>query len=160
MKKLNLILSVFMSLFVMSIANGQDTSQSTGSMGRSTTPSASMRQEIMDMEAQITDAVKNRQFDQFGSNLAEDFVGIYATGITNKDQEEQRVQNSNLKDIQKSDEKIIFPTDNVAILTYKAVRNATVNGQDMSGTYNVSSTFVKRNGQWRVVQHTMVKANQ
>lgn len=159
MRKLNAIIAVFISMFIISTAKGQDTSQSTGSMGRTST-TAGMKQEILDRERQITDEVKNRQFDQFGSNLADDFTGVYATGIVNKDQEEQRVQSSNLKEIEKSDEKVVFPTNDVAILTYKAVRNATLNGQDVSGTFNVSTTFVRRNGQWVVVQHSMVKANE
>lgn len=160
MKKLNLMLSVFMSLFIITIAYGQDTSQSIGSAGRKSTRSVSMSQEILDREHQIVDAVKNRQFSKFASNLADDFIGVYETGITNKAQEEQRVQNSNLKEMKRSGEKVVFPTDDVAILTYKTVRSTTVNGKAMSGTYNVSTTFVKRDGEWVVIQHTMVKANQ
>lgn len=157
MKRINILSAVILSMFLLSICYGQeDENKSTGST-RNNSASSQMVQEINNMENQIIDAVKAKDADQFGKFLSDDFRGVYSNGIYSKADEIKRVQNSELKSMEKSDENVVFPADNVAILTYKADRSYTVNGQDMSGMYNVSSVLVKENGQWKVIEHTMIK---
>lgn len=157
MKKINLILAVILSVFLLSICYGQENeNKSTGSM-RKNTASSQMVQEINNVESQIIDAVKAKDIRRFSNFLADDFKGVYANGIYKKEDEINRVKTSQLSSMEKSDENVVFPAENVAILTYKANRKYVVNGKDMSGKYNVSSVLVKENGQWKVVEHTMIK---
>lgn len=157
MKKINILSAVILSVLLLSICYGQeDENKSTGSM-RKSQASSEMVQEVNNVESQIIDAVKAKDTDKFGNFLSDDFKGVYANGIYTKEDEINRVKNSQLNSMEKSDENVVFPAENVAILTYKADRNYVVNGQDMSGKYNVSSVLVKENGQWKVIEHTMIK---
>jgi ketosteroid isomerase-like protein len=157
MKNINILSAVILSVFLLSICYGQeDENKSTGSM-RKSSASSQMVQEINDVESQIIDAVKSKDMDKFGNFLSDDFKGVYANGIYTKEEEISRAKNSQLNSMQKSDENVVFQAENVALLTYKADRNYVVNGKDMSGTYNVSSVLVKENGQWKVIEHTMIK---
>lgn len=160
MKNLNIFITVLLSFFVLSVSYGQEGDQATGSMKKNAAPMSKVAQEIVNLENSISQAVKNKDTGQFGSFLSDDFQAVYDTGILTKDQEIQRIQNVDLKDTKRTDEKLIFPAENVAILTYKSSPTSTNNGVDMSGTYNVSSTFVKRNGKWVAVEHMRVKATE
>ncbi|MGE5457432.1 MAG: nuclear transport factor 2 family protein [Methanococcaceae archaeon] len=151
-----LLVSIFALLAVSSLNYGQDSSM-TGT-SRSTKPSASMMaQEIVNMEDAVITTVKNKEIDQFRNYLSDDFVGVYDMGITSKTDEIQGIQKMELKNASRTDEKVIFPTDDVAIITYKSKEDGSSEGKDFSGNYNVSTTWVKRDGKWMVVQHTEVK---
>jgi len=157
MKRINILTALMLSFFMLSICYAQENqNKSTGSM-RNNALSTQMTREIEGIENQIIDAVKAKDINQFGKFLSDDFKGVYSNGITSKSEEIKRVQNSEQTDMKKSGENVTFPADNVAVLTYKADRKYKINGKDMSGTYNASTVLVKENGQWKVVEHTMIK---
>jgi hypothetical protein len=54
--------------------------------------------------------------------------------------------------------KVVFPSADVAVVTYKTTMQQTSEGKDMSGTYNSGSIWVKKGGKWLEVFHTEVKA--
>lgn len=157
MRSNNILSALIMSVLLLSVCYGQKAEDKTTGSMRKNPAATQMTHEIYNIENQITDAIKAKDMNQFGKYLSDDFRGVYSDRIYTKEDEISRVRNSELKSMNKSDENVVFPADNVAILTYKANSTYSVKGKDMSGTYNISSVLVKENGQWKVVEHTMIK---
>jgi hypothetical protein len=53
-----------------------------------------------------------------------------------------------------SDERVVFPTQDVAIATYTAMQNVSVDGKAIDMVSYDTSTWVRKDGQWRCVAHT------
>jgi hypothetical protein len=51
---------------------------------------------------------------------------------------------TDLRDYSLADMKVVFPSADVAVITYKATIQQTSEGKDMSGTYNSGSIWVKK----------------
>lgn len=154
----SIILAVFFLISLSFSIYGQNTSDMTGSSGSANMPTAQMTQMIVDKENEIMNAVKTKNIEQFKENLADDYVGVYDMGIVGKSDEVQSLNDFTLNDLSMSDQKVTFPTSDVAIITYKAKASGSDKGKDFSGTYNVTSTWVKRNGKWVGIEHVEVKA--
>jgi hypothetical protein len=54
--------------------------------------------------------------------------------------------------------KVVFPSADVAVVTYKSTIQQTSEGKDTSGTFNSASIWVKKGGKWLEVFHTEAKA--
>ena len=113
---------------------------------------------ITDSEKAAWEAYKNKQADAFKKYLAPDYCGIYADGIKNADKEVADMEKSELRDYSLADMKVVFPSADVAVTTYKATLQGSSGGQDASGTYNVASVWAKKGGKWHVIFHTDVKS--
>ena len=120
--------------------------------------SASKDTAITDSEKSAWEAYKNKQADAFKKYLAPDYCGIYADGIKNADKEVADMEKSELRDYSLADMKVVFPSADVAVTTYKATLQGSSGGQDTSGTYNVASVWAKKGGKWHVIFHTDVKS--
>jgi ketosteroid isomerase-like protein len=53
-----------------------------------------------------------------------------------------------------SDERVVFPTADVAVATYTVEQNFSVDGKAMDMVSYDTSTWVRKNGEWRCVAHT------
>ena len=62
-----------------------------------------------------------------------------------------------MKSFDLSDFNVVFPNKKTAVITYKAKIEATADGKDVSGTYNVGSVWHTANGQWVGIFHTDTK---
>jgi hypothetical protein len=113
---------------------------------------------ITDSEKSAWEAYKNKQADAFKKYLAADYCGVYADGIKNADKEVADMEKSELRDYSLTDMKVVFPSADVAVTTYKATLQGSSGGQDTSGTYNVASVWAKKDGKWHVIFHTDVKS--
>jgi ketosteroid isomerase-like protein len=113
---------------------------------------------IVRLEKIVTEAFKNKQLETFKKYLAPEFVGLDAEGFKNVDGELTDVPKYDVRDNSFSDMKVAFPSPNLAMVTYKVTTQATHNGQDISGTYNVASMWTKRERKWRLVFHTFMKS--
>jgi hypothetical protein len=82
--------------------------------------------------------------DVFKKYLASDYSGVYADGVKNLDKEMADMEKSELRDYSLTDMKVVFPSADVAVTTYKATLQGSSEGQDTSGTYNVASVWVKK----------------
>ena len=107
--------------------------------------SAAKETEIIDLEKSAWDAYKSKQADAYKKPLATDYCSVYAEG-------------TDLRDYSFADTKVVFPSADVAVMTYKVTMQETSAGQDASGTYNSASVWNKRGGKWLGVFHTEVKA--
>jgi hypothetical protein len=113
---------------------------------------------ITDLEKSAWEAYKNKQADAFKKLMLKDYYGEYAEGIKNLDREVADMAKADLRDYSLADMKVVFPSADVAVITYKSTIQQTSEGKDMSGTYNSASIWVKKGGKWLEVFHTEVKA--
>jgi hypothetical protein len=113
---------------------------------------------VVNMEKIVTEAFKNKQVETFRKYLAPEFVGLDAEGFKNVDAELAEVPKYDVRENSFADMKLAFPSSNMAVVTYKTTTQATHNGQDASGTYNVASVWAKRERKWRLVFHTFMKS--
>ena len=120
--------------------------------------SASNETAITDLERSAWEAYKNKQADAFKKLMSKDYYGEYAEGIKNLDTEVADMAKADLRDYSLADMKVVFPSTDVAVITYKTTIQQTSEGKDMSGTYNSGSIWVKKGGKWLEVFHTEVKA--
>jgi hypothetical protein len=110
------------------------------------------------LEKVATEAFKNKQVETFKKYLAPEFVGLDAGGFKNVDAELADVPKYDVRDNSFADMRVAFPSANMAVVTYQVTTQATHNGQDTSGTYNVASVWTKRERKWRLVFHTFMKS--
>ncbi len=103
-------------------------------------------------------AYKNKQADAFKALLSKDYCGVYADGVKTLDVEVAGMAKTDLRDYSFADVKVMFPHPKVAVITYKAMQHTTSAGQDVSGTYNSGSVWIKEGGKWIGVFHTETKA--
>jgi ketosteroid isomerase-like protein len=120
--------------------------------------SAQREKAIVALERIVTEAFKNKQQETVKKYLAPEFVGLDAEGFKNVDSELADVPKYDVRANSFADMKVAFPTANMAVVTYKVTTQATHNGQDTSGTYNVASVWTKRERKWRLVFHTFMKS--
>jgi ketosteroid isomerase-like protein len=122
------------------------------------TKTAQREATIVRLEKTVTEAFKNKQVETFKKYLAPEFVGLDAEGFKNVDAELADVPKYDVNDNSLADMKVTFPSANTAVVTYKVTTQATHDGQDASGTYNVASVWTKRERKWRLVFHTFMKS--
>ena len=90
--------------------------------------------------------------------MSKDYYGTYAEGIKNLDREVTDMAKTDLRDYSLADMKVVFPSADVAVVTYRATIQQTAEGKDMSGIFNSGSIWVKKGGKWLEVFHTETKA--
>src|SRR6516164_2049236 len=120
--------------------------------------SASNEATITDLEKSAWESYKNKQADAFRKLMSKDYYGTYAEGIKNLDREVADMAKADLRDYSLADMKVVFPSADVAVVTYKSTIQQTSEGKDTSGTFNSASIWVKKGGKWLEVFHTEAKA--
>ena len=112
------------------------------------------KEAIISKEKAAWQAFKDKKADDFKKLLSTDLVSVYADGIHNLQQEVDAMAKTDMKSFDLSDFNVVFPNKKTAIITYKAKIEATADGKDVSGTYNVGSVWHTANGQWVGIFHT------
>ena len=112
---------------------------------------------IIAKEKAAWQAFKDKKADDFKKLLSSDLVTVYADGMHSLQQEVDSMSKTELKSFDLSDFNVVFPNKKTAIITYKAKIEATSDGKDVSGTYNVGSVWHTANGQWVGIFHTDMK---
>src|SRR5262249_8977090 len=120
--------------------------------------SASNETAITDLEKSACEAYKNKQGNAFKKLCSKDYYGEYAEGIKNLDGAVADMAKPDLRHHSLADVRVVVPSSDVALITYKTTMQETSEGKDMSGTYNSASVWVKKGGKWLGVFHTEVKA--
>ena len=120
--------------------------------------SASNEKAITDLEKSAWESYKNKQADAFKKLMSQDYCGAYADALKTLDMEVADMAKTDLRDYSLADMKVVFPSADVAVTTYKATIQQTSEGKDMSGTFNSGSIWVKKGGTWLEVFHTEAKA--
>ena len=120
--------------------------------------SASTQKTITDLEKSAWESYKNKQADTFKKLMSPDYCGAYANALKTLDMEVADMAKADLRDYSLADMKVVFPSADVATVTYKATIQETFEGKDMSGAYNSVSIWVKKGGKWLEILHTELKA--
>jgi ketosteroid isomerase-like protein len=144
-------------IYGVALATGVSSCLAAATPARST-KTAQREAAIIRLEKIVTEAFKNKQVETVKKYLAPEFVGLDATGFKNVDGELAEVPKYDVRDNSFADMKVVFPTGNMAVVTYKVTTQATHNGQDTSGTYNVASVWTKRQHNWRLIVHTFIRS--
>ena len=113
---------------------------------------------IISKEKAAWQAFKDKKADEFKKLLSTDLVSVYADGMHTLQQELDSMSKTDMKSFELSDFNVVFPNKKTAVVTYKAKIEATADGKDVSGTYNVGSVWHTANGQWVGIFHTDTKA--
>jgi hypothetical protein len=112
------------------------------------------KEAIISKEKAAWQAFKDKKADEFKKLLSADLVTVYADGMHNLQQELDGMSKTEMKSFDLSDFNVVFPNKKTAIITYKAKIEATADGKDVSGTYNVGSVWHTADGQWIGIFHT------
>jgi hypothetical protein len=115
------------------------------------------KEAIISKEKAAWQAFKDTKADEFKKFLSTDLVSVYASGMHNLQQEVDSMSKTEMKSFDLSDFNVVFPNKKTAVITYKAKIEATADGKDVSGTYNVASVWHTANGQWVGIFHTDMK---
>jgi len=115
------------------------------------------KEAIISKEKAAWQAFKDKKADDFKKLLSPDLVSVYADGMHNLQQEVDAMSKTDMKSFDLSDFNVVFPNKKTAVITYKAKFEATADGKDVSGTYNVGSVWHAANGQWVGIFHTDMK---
>ena len=115
------------------------------------------KEAIISKEKAAWQAFKDKKADEFKKLLSADLVTVYADGMHSLQQEVDAMSKTEMKSFDLSDFNVVFPNKKTAIITYKAKIEATADGKDVSGTYNVGSVWHATNDQWVGIFHTDMK---
>lgn len=103
-------------------------------------------------------AFKEKKADDFKKVVSSDMVAVYSDGIMNMQAEMDAMGKTTMKSFALSDFNVSAIDDNTVIVTYKSKVESSMGGKDSSGTYNCASVWVMKNGEWKAVFHTDMKA--
>jgi|SRR5581483_227460 len=103
-------------------------------------------------------AYKDKNADGFKKVVDKDFKGVYADGMQTLSDELAGMKKWDMKSFAISDYTMFSDEKDVAVTTYTVKLEGTLEGKDMSGTYNCGSVWKMENGQWMAIFHTNVKA--
>ena len=107
------------------------------------------KDEIMAKEKAAWQAFKDKDADAFKKLISSDLATVNSDGMHNMEQELAMMGKTEMKSFDLSDFNVTFPNPKTAIVTYKATVEATSEGKDASGTYNVGSVWQMAKGNWQ-----------
>jgi len=102
-------------------------------------------------------AYKEKNEAGFQKVVDKDFKGVYADGIQTMSDELAGMKKWDMKSFTISDYNMFSDEKDVAVSTYTVKLEGTLDGKDMSGTYNCGSVWKMENGQWMAIFHTNIK---
>jgi hypothetical protein len=103
-------------------------------------------------------AFKDKSEDGFKKVIDKDLRAVYAEGIMNLQNELDAMKKWDMKSFEITDFDMFSDEKDVVVTTYKVKVEGTLDGNDMSGTYNAGSVWKLENGQWMGIFHTNIMA--
>ena len=114
--------------------------------------------EIIALEKKFWKAMINQDSDAAVSLLADPAVMSAAYGIHHFDHAGYKKMADDppakITGFSMSDEKVIFPTPDVAIITYRASQKFTTNGKPVDLTSYDTTTWVRKDNRWLCAVHS------
>ena len=101
-------------------------------------------------------AFKDKDAAAFQKVVDKDLRAVYADGIQNMAKELSSMKEWDMRSFAISDYDMFSDEKDIAVTTYTVKVEGTVNGKDMSGTYNAGSVWKLENGQWMAIFHTNI----
>jgi hypothetical protein len=103
-------------------------------------------------------AFKDKKSDDFKKIVSPKMMAVYADGIYDLQKEMDSMSKMEMKSFSLSDFTVVMTDANTAIVTYKAKVESSIEGKDISGDYNAGSIWQMKNGEWRAIFHSDMKA--
>ena len=115
--------------------------------------------ELLKMQRGYFEAIKNKDPDAAVKNLADDYVGVYADGIIDRERENKDLKAFALvlADYQISQEKVSFPNSKTGIVTFRLHVKVVVDGKDFFEDDNIACVWTLQNKKWRMSSQAAVK---
>jgi ketosteroid isomerase-like protein len=158
----NVLVTVLLCLLSLSLAVGQQGAAESQTTKKKTSAASGVEDQIKKVEqdwAQATIKDGPAAVDQYE---ADDVVSTDPSGrTTDKTQDKKDLSSGDLKfeSMELSDMKVRV-YGNTAVATGANTLKGTYKGQDISGKYRFTDTWVKRNGKWQVVGTQSTKVQQ
>lgn len=144
---------MLLSLSVMLLANCKPKSET--SLATTSAPSAAQdlsapdKTSIMNREAASWEFAKTKQLDKLKEVLADDYQAFFGKVTMNKAEVLQSFQQSNITAYRLSNLRVKKISNDVAIVYYDALQNATdPEGDRWVPQISAATTYVKRGGNW------------
>ena len=102
-------------------------------------------------------AFKDKKADAFQKVVDKDLRAVYDEGIMKMSDELDSMKKWDMKSFAISGFDMFSDEKDVVVTTYTVKVEGTMDGQDMSGTYNAGSVWKMENGQWMAIFHTNIK---
>ena len=102
-------------------------------------------------------AFKDKNVDAFQKLVDKDIRAVYDTGIMKMSDELAAMKKWDMKSFEISDFNMFSDEKDVVVTTYTVKVEGTMDGQDMSGTYNAGSVWKEEKGKWLAIFHTNIK---
>ena len=102
-------------------------------------------------------AFKDKNEAEFKKVVDKDIRCVYDTGVSNMAMELDAMKKWDMKSFAISDYDIFSDEKDVIVATYTVKVEGTVDGKDMSGTYNAGSIWKKEGNNWLAIFHTNMK---
>ena len=122
-----------------------------------TTPEA-----IMQLERMFWQSVVDMDLETAGALLDGHSISVGPWGIHHFSPDEYRAMaasgNARLTAFEFFDEQVVFPTPEIAVATYRARQAFTMAGEQQEMEVYDTTTWVRRDGQWRACAHTETAA--
>ena len=146
----NMLAIALLCLFSLSLAAGQQASKT------------SVEDQIKKQEQNWAEATVKEGAAAVDKYEADDIIGTDPGGrVTDKAQDKTDLSSGDLKfqSIELSDMKVLV-YGNAAVATGTSTIKGTYKGQDISGKYRFTDTWVNRNGKWQAVASQSTKLQQ
>ena len=102
-------------------------------------------------------AYKDKNADAFKKVVDKDIKCVYADGMSDMAKELSDMQKWDIKSFEFSDFTTFSDEKDIAVITYVVKLDATMDGKDMSGSYNAGSVWKMENGKWLAIFHSNMK---
>ena len=115
------------------------------------------KEAIIAKEKTAWQAFKDKKPDDFKKVVSANVVTVSADGMHTMQQELEAMSKTEMQSFDLSEFNVTFPDPKTAIITYKGKVEATSEGKNTSGTYNIGSVWRMTNGQWQGIFHSEAK---
>ena len=112
---------------------------------------------IMAKETEAWQAFKDKKADDFKKLVSPKVVAVYADAISDMQKELADMQKWDMKSFAISDYKVTSHGSDTVVTSYTVAVQGTVDGKDMSSTYNAASVWKMEKGAWMAIFHTNIK---
>src|SRR3954469_19659828 len=113
---------------------------------------------VMAREKAAWQAFKDKKPDDFKKIISSDLVAVYDMGMMNMQAEVEMMKKADLRSFEFSDFNMTAVGDDIIMVTYKCKVDESVDGKDISGTYNCGSVWKKKGNDWWGIFHSDMKA--
>ena|SRR5579864_6684380 len=108
----------------------------------------SLKAAILENETATWETLKQKNYSAYGELLADSYVGIDNTGISNRAELLKALPELHLKAYSIEDVKVTPVANGIALITYKVKLDGSYQGKELKRPIYAASVWVKRGPKW------------